>query len=387
MSRGPGTKSIHGDENAKAGSVVTPIYQTSTFAATRTEDLLALQGSDSTVFYTRYGNPSLAAAEKKIALLEGAERALVSGSGMAAVSETVLSLVGTGGRIVSVRDIYGGTHALFSTVCARMGIRVDYVPTTSPEALAEALRTPADLVYLESPTNPTFRLVDIRESARIAKERGVLTVIDSTFASPINSRPIELGVDVVLHSATKYLGGHSDISAGAVAGSNAVMEKIIKTHRLLGAVLDPHAAFLLERGIKTLPVRMRQHNETGMAIAEYLAGHPKVARVHYPGHPSHPQHSLAKRQMSGFGGVLAIDLKSDEKGAARFADSLQLVRNAPSLGSVESLVSIPVLTSHRAVPPAEYPSMGITSGTVRLSLGLEDVDDLIADLDAALKAV
>lgn len=383
--QGERTTSVHGHEEPRKGPLVTPIHQTSTFVLADAEDVDAVyEGRSAGDVYTRYSNPSTAAVEAKLAALERTEAALVSASGMAACATTILAHVGAGGRVVATEDLYGGTINLLRVLQQRFGVRVETVPTTDPEALRAALRRErADLVWLETPTNPTLRLVDIKASAEAAREAGVASAVDSTFASPVNTRPHELGVDLVVHSATKYLGGHSDLSAGAVCGTRGSIQRIGALHRLLGPVLDPHAAFLLERGLRTLPLRVQAANENAQAMAEHLSTHPAVRRVNYPGLPAHPQHALARAQMRGFGGLLSFDLATFEE-AKRFVDGLRLVRNAASLGGVESLVSLPVQQSHRRQPPEVLATAGITPGTVRLALGVEDAADLLADVDRAL---
>lgn len=383
--QGERTTSVHGRDEPRPGSLVMPIHQTSTFVLESAQDVDDVyEGRREADVYTRYSNPSLRSVESRLAALERTESALVLGSGMAAITAAVLANVGAGGRIVATADLYGGTLNLFRQLQERFGVRVEPVPTTEPEALRAALRTPADLVYLETPTNPTLKLVDLQASAEIARAAGVVTMVDSTFASPVNTRPHDLGVDLVLHSATKYLGGHSDLTAGAICGTRDRIARIVPLQRLLGAVLDPHAAFLLERGLRTLPLRVRAANENAQRMAEYLATHPAVARVHYPGLPSHPQHALAKRQMpTGCGGLLSFDLATFED-AKRFMDGLRVVRNAASLGGVESLVSLPVQQSHRRQPAEILASSGITPGTVRMAMGIEDAADLVADVERAL---
>ncbi|HEX2023044.1 MAG TPA: aminotransferase class I/II-fold pyridoxal phosphate-dependent enzyme [Candidatus Thermoplasmatota archaeon] len=384
VTSGERTLSVHGRSEPRRGPLVTPIHQTSTFVLESARDVDDVyEGRRAGDVYSRYTNPSLASVASRIAALEGTEAALVSASGMGAITATVLALVGAGGRVVATQDLYGGTLKLFSELEKRFAVRVDRVPTTDPEALRAALREKADLVYLETPTNPTLRLVDLARSAEIARAAGVLTAVDSTFASPVNTRPADLGIDIVLHSATKYLGGHSDLTAGAICASRETIARIEPWHRTMGATLDPHAAFLLERGIRTLPLRVHAANAGAQRLAEHLDRHPAVQRVHYPGLPSHPQHALAKRQMRGFGGLLSFDLATLDD-AKRFLDGLRLVRNAASLGGVESLVSLPVQQSHRHQPPHVLATAGITPGTVRLALGIEDAEDVIADVDQAL---
>ncbi len=385
---GERTTSVHGREEPRAGPLVTPIHQTSTFVLASAQEVDDVyEGRRQGDVYTRYSNPSTTSVESRLAALEGTQDAVVSGSGMAAIATGVLAFVGAGGRIVSTSDLYGGTINLFRTLESRFGIRIDHVSPTDVDALRAALRTKADLVYLETPTNPTLRLVDLAQSAQIARAAGAVTLVDSTFASPVNSRPHALGIDLVMHSATKYLGGHSDISAGAVCGSREHVARVRGLHKLMGAVLDPHAAFLLERGLRTLPLRVKAANDNAQAVAEHLARHPAVKRVHYPGLPSHPQHALAKRQMpGGYGGLLSFDLASFDD-AKRFLDGLRVVRNAASLGGVESLCSLPLQQSHRNQPKEVLDRAGIVPGTVRLALGIEDAADLVADVDQALKGL
>lgn len=386
---GDQTTSVHGRAPPHAGSLVTPIHQTTTFVLESAQDVDDVyEGRRAGDVYTRYSNPTLRNVEERLAALERTDAALVTSSGMAAISAVVLSLARSGGRIVATDDLYGGTPRLLNLLASQWGLRVDYVPTREPEALRRALAEGprADLVYLETPTNPTLRLVDLRASADAARAAGVPSVVDSTFATPINTRPHELGIDLVLHSATKYLGGHSDLMAGAVCGPAPLLEKVRAWHKSLGAVLDPHAAFLLERGLRTLPLRVRAANENAQRLAEHLAAHPAVQRVHYPGLATHPQHTLAQSQMRGFGGLLSFDLATFED-AKRFVDGLRIVRNAASLGGVESLVSLPVQQSHRGQRAEALARAGITPGTVRLALGVEDGEDIVADVDGALRAL
>lgn len=384
--RGESTTGVHGRQAAKPGPLTTPVHQTSTFileSAQHVDDVYA--GRREGDVYSRYSNPTLASAADRIAALEGAAAGLVVASGMAAVSSAVMAFVKTGGRIVANEDLYGGTHRLFAELKNRFGIRVDTFPSPDAEALRDLLQERADLVYLETPTNPTLRLVDLRVASGLARAAGVVTLVDSTLASPVNSKPHrDLGIDVVLHSATKYLGGHADITAGAVAGSKEHVRRIDIMARLLGGTLDPHAAFLLERGLKTMALRVKTSNANAQTLAEHLSTHPAVRKVHYPGLPTHPQHALAKRQMpGGFGGMLSFDLASFED-AKTFLDSVRVVKNAASFGGVESLAMISVQQSHRDLPDEVLARSGITRGTVRLAVGVEDAADLVADVDQAL---
>lgn len=365
--------------------MVAPVHLTSTFVLEDAEDVDAVyEGRRGGDVYTRMSNPSLSLVAEHVARLEGVEAGSVMGSGMAAIACTVMALVPSGGRVVATEDLYGGTAAFLGMMAQRFGVEVHFVPTREPDVLRAALDGHrADLVYLESPTNPTCRVVDLEASARVAREHGAVSVVDSTLASPFNTRPAEFGVDLVLHSATKYLAGHSDVTAGVVVGPRVLVDRVDAMRRLIGPVLDPHAAFLLERGVRTMALRVAAANANGLAMARFLEAHPKVERVHYAGLPSHPQHELARRQMRGFGGMLSFDLPS--LGAAkRFLDGLRLVRNAASLGGVESLCSLPVQQSHRNQSPEMLARSGITPGTVRLALGVEEFEDLRADVERAL---
>ncbi|MFA5314298.1 MAG: aminotransferase class I/II-fold pyridoxal phosphate-dependent enzyme, partial [Methanomassiliicoccales archaeon] len=330
--RGFSTRSVDaGELKGIKGSVNTPIFQTSTFFYP-TDDESTWKGvvPEGTYLYSRQGNPTIEAAENKIAALEGAERALVFSSGMAATSTLVLSLLNNGDKMVSMEDIYGGSYNLFKNDLSRFGISTKFVPSVHTDDIVAALTPDVKLLWLESPTNPLLKIVDIPEICKAAKEIGVTVAVDSTFASPINQNPIELGADLVMHSCTKYLNGHSDLLAGTVAGSNELMAEMIKRRTTMGGVIDPFGAFLLLRGMKTLAVRMRQHNENAMMIATYLQGHEKVQKVNYPGLPSHPQHDLARKIMRGFGGMVSFDVKGGVQGAERFMRSLELINRASS---------------------------------------------------------
>ena len=384
----PSTRAIHTSQGPRKNQpVATPIHLSVTFESKDIDEQVALEENKADTFYTRYGNPTLTVAERTIAELEGAEAASVFASGMAGITTTLLAHLERGDHAAFQREIYGGAHRFASEILPRYGVEVSWFHATDPESLERALRDDTKVVYLESPTNPTLKLVDIERAAARARARGAVSLIDSTFATPLNTRPHELGVDGVLHSATKYLGGHSDLLAGAVAGSQALVDRVKSFQRVLGGILDPHAAYLLIRGMKTLGLRVRQHNETALRVARFLEGHEKVAKVHYPFLESHPQHELAKRQMAGGGGVLSFEVEGGLEGAKRFSNAVSVVRVAPSLGGVESLLSIPCLTSHAMLTPEERAEVGIADGLVRLALGTEDVSDLLADLEEALRAV
>jgi len=383
--RGKSTTAVHAGELATTlGEVHTPIYQTSTFYFP-TDDPATWEGNvpEGAYIYSRYGNPTIKAAEDKLAALEGAERGLVFSSGMAAITATLLTFLSKGDHMVSVEDVYGGTYAFLRKELPRFGIDVTMVASDDLVALEDAITPRTKLIYLESPTNPLLKLVDIQGAADIARARGIKSVIDSTFATPINTNPIELGVDLVCHSCTKYLNGHSDLIAGAVAGSKKDIEAIGAMRIQYGGSLDPLGAFLLSRGMKTLDLRVERHNRNGMEMARFLEGHPKVRAVHYPGLETHPQHRLAMKQMRGFGGMVSFEV-SGRAAAERALRSFKLVKKATSLGGVDSLVSMPLNSSHKSLPPQERARLGIRDGLIRLSLGIEDIEDLKADVDQAL---
>jgi cystathionine beta-lyase len=385
--RHPETVAIHGgsEPEHKSGPLATPIFQTSTFAVEDNDEQSRVSHSDK--FYTRYGNPTHTVAEQTIAKLEGAEAALLFASGMAAITTTVLALVRAGDHIVAQADLYGGAMKFFSHWLPKLGIETSFVETTRAGDFEGVVRPNTRLMYLESPTNPTLKLVDLRRALAIAKKHGLTTLIDNTFATPINQRPIEQGVDIVLHSATKYMGGHSDLIAGVAAGSQKLMQQVWETRTTLGGTMDPHASFLLLRGLKTLVVRVERHNQNALRVAQFLEKHPRVKRVNYPFLASHPQHALAVQQMSGGGGLLSFEVDGTAEETRRFTESLRVFALAPSLGGVDSLVTLPVVTSHAMVSPEERKQMGITDQLVRLAIGIENADDLIADLEQALAAV
>lgn len=381
------TEAVRGgvDLSKKVGPLSTPIYQTATFEATDNEEMLRLTPSDT--FYTRYGNPTNSAAEAAIAELEGADGALLFTTGMTAITSTLLTFLKSGDHIVAQRDIYGGTTKLLSTWLPKFGIETTFVDTTEYGQHEQAIRPNTKLLYLESPTNPTARIIDLKKVAAIAQKNGILSLIDSTFATPINVRPLEFGIDLVLHAGTKYFGGHCDVMCGIVAGRHDLIKRIKDTRTTIGGIMDPHAAWLLLRGIKTLAVRVQRQNENALHVAQFLAQHPKVSRVHYPFLEGNPQRALAMDQMRGGGGVLSFEVKGTHEDTRRVTEALNLFTLAPSLGGVESLVSIPVLTSHVMVSPEARQKIGVTDQMIRLSVGIESADDLVADLDQALKVV
>ncbi|HEY6184458.1 MAG TPA: PLP-dependent aspartate aminotransferase family protein [Terriglobales bacterium] len=381
------TEAVHGgvDLTKKLGPVNTPIYQTSTFETTDNEEMLRVTGSDQ--YYSRYGNLTNTAAEKAVAELEGAESALLFSSGMTAITTTVLALLKSGDHIVSQRDIYGGSTKFFSSWLPKLGIETTFFDMGDYEQQARSIRPSTKLLYVESPTNPTGRIVDMKKVAALGKQTGILTMIDSTFATPINQRPLEYGIDLVMHSGTKYLGGHADLLCGVIAGPRQLIDKVHETRNTLGGVMDPHAAWLLLRGIKTLAVRVQRQNENALRIAQFLAQHPKVRRVHYPFVEGHPDRALAMEQMHGGGGVVSFEVEGTGEDARRLSEALNLFILATSLGGVESLVSIPVLSSHMMISAEHRQKMGVTEQMLRLAVGIENADDLIGDLEQALKIV
>jgi cystathionine beta-lyase/cystathionine gamma-synthase len=383
----PETRATRGaaDLRKKHGPAATPIYQTSTFEVTDNEEQLRVTGTDA--YYTRYGNPTNTVAEKTVAELEGMDVALTFASGMGAITTTIMALLKSGDHVVAQRDVYGGTHKFLSQWLPKLGIETTFVDTTDYEQHARAIRPSTKLLYVESPTNPSVRVVDLEKIAALARQHGLLSMIDSTFGTPINQRPAEYGIDLVMHSGTKYLGGHSDLICGVVAGRAELIEKILSTRTTLGNCMDPHASWMLVRGIKTLALRVARHNQNALRLAEFLERHAKVRRVHYPFLKSHPQHALARTQMAGGGGMVTFEVEGTGEDARRASEAMRLFTLAPSLGSVESLVSIPVLTSHLMVPPDERQRMGVTEQMIRLSVGVESAEDLIADLEHALEAV
>jgi cystathionine beta-lyase/cystathionine gamma-synthase len=381
------TKAVHGAHSLdkKNGPVGTPIYQTSTFEVVDNDEQLRVTPTDR--FYTRYGNPTNTVAEQTIAELENTDATLTFASGMGAITTTIMALLKSGDHVVAQRDIYGGATKFLSQWLPKMGIETTFVDTTGYDQHARAIRPNTKLLYLESPTNPTVRVVDLKVVAALARKHGLLTMIDATFATPINQRPAEFGIDLVMHSGTKYLAGHSDLICGVVSGCQELIGKIHSTRTTLGNCMDPHASWMLVRGLKTLAVRVARQNDNALRVAEFLEQHAKVRSVHYPFLKSHPQYSVAREQMSGAGGMVTFEVEGTGEDARRVSESMRLFTLAPSLGSVESLVSIPVLTSHAMIEPEQRKKMGVTEQMVRLSVGIENADDLVADLETALEAV
>lgn len=382
------TLCVHGDTQPDAeGAMTTPLYADTTFAFENTQQVLdTIDGKRPGNLYTRYGmNPSIHACERHLALLEGAGQALVFGAGIAAISGTLMGLCKAGDELICLGDVYGGTYDLLKNDMAAMGIQTHFVTSGKLEELPAAITPKVRLVYFETPTNPNMSVMDIAAISELAHAHGLLTVVDSTFASPINQQSLALGADLVVHSATKYLGGHSDLTGGVVMGSAELLAPIASWRKHVGLIMAPQVAYLLSRSLRTLAVRVQQHNRNAQAVAEFLNRHPRVQRVNYPGLPDFPGHAIASRQMQGFGGMLSFVYDGDAAQTAAMVDRLRLFALAPSLGGVESLVTQPVTTSHHGLSREELAAQGIDEGLVRLSVGLEGAGDLIADLGQALK--
>jgi cystathionine beta-lyase/cystathionine gamma-synthase len=366
--------------------LTTPIYETTTFVFENAAEVQAYnEGKSAKFLYSRYSNPTVAAVESTIAAAEGAEAALVLSSGQAATTTALMALAASGDEIVCSAGVYGGTLHLLGDLLRKFGIRPQFVSLeelSKPETMiSDATR----IVWFESPINPTLRCVDVAAVGRACRARGVISVVDNTFASPINQQPLALGIDLVMHSATKYLNGHSDVTAGALAGPLRLIDPILEARKRMGTILDPYAAYALGRGLKTLSVRIERHNSNATAVARWLAQDRRVHAVYYPGLEQHPDHAIAVKQMRGFGGMVCVDVGGGYDRAARFFDRLQVFKRAASLGGVESLCSLPVLTSQWGHTEEELARAGVTRSMARLSVGLEDAEDLIADLDQALR--
>ncbi|PJF31590.1 MAG: cystathionine gamma-synthase [Candidatus Thermofonsia Clade 1 bacterium] len=394
---GVNTLSVHGgDDRPRAHQAIPmPIIQTATYAFADTADLINFMqhkswgdGIVGREEYGRYGNPTVKAVESKVAALESAEDAVLFSSGMAAITSLLLASLPAGAHIVMTSDCYRRTRQFCLTFLKRLGIETTIVPTGDYEALEAAIQPKRTRFILsESPTNPYLRCVDLARIAEIAKRNRVQTIIDSTFGTPVNQLPLQYGIDYVVHSATKYLGGHHDLLAGVVAGRKDRIAALRDARGVLGGIVDPQSAYLLERGLKTLGLRVAQQNATAMRVAEYLEAHPKIERVWYPGLPSHPDHEIAKKQMSGFGGVVSFTVRGTLEETSRFIDAMQIPYIAPSLGGVDSLIEQPALMSYFEKTPEERLEVGITGNLVRFAIGVEDAQDLIADLEQALRVL
>lgn len=393
--RRPGfdTLAVHARRNEaepiRAGRPVTlPLVQCSTYAFDSPEEMVdVLAGDRPGYIYSRYDNPTTHAVEEKIALLEGGERALLFASGLAAIHAALWVAAGRGGKLVAARDLYGGTIAQMEHLLPRLGVKVERIDLHDGSSVASALAGGACALYFETPTNPLMRIVDGPALASAGRDAGVPVIVDNTFATPVFQNPLAWGARLVIHSATKYLGGHSDITLGVVVGSNEEIARLEEVRRTLGASPDPFAAWLLNRGLATLPIRVRKQSETAMRIARALREHRAVERVHYPGLEDHPGFAIASKQMRGYGGMVAFDIRGGMQEAMGFLRGLRCFRIATSLGGVESLASHPVTSSHRMVAPDDRRASGIGDGLIRLSIGLEDPEDLVEDLRAGLAGV
>jgi cystathionine gamma-synthase len=387
---GPSTQAVHGGEprTKLTSAIATPIIQSATFTFTNTQELSDyFEGRIEREEYGRYGNPTQRVAERKLAALEGAEDGLLFSSGMAAITTTLFAMLSKGAHVVVTDDAYRRTRQFLHQILRRYGVEVSTVPAGDYDRMEEAVRQTTRLIFSESPTNPYNRILDLERMADIGRRHRVKTIIDSTFATPINQRPTDFGIDLVIHSATKYLGGHNDFLAGVLLGKADLVGAVREFHGVTGAVADPFVAYLLIRGIKTLALRVARQNENGQRMAEFLEGHPKVERVHYPGLASHPEHAIAVRQMRGFGGVVSFEVYGDVNTASRLVDACKIPRIAPSLGGVESLIEQPALMSFYELTTEERLQVGIKDTLVRYAVGVEDADDLIADLEQALEQI
>ncbi len=391
---GPSTRAVHGDWRRNPyHAIAEPVVQAATYSFENTADLrdfmeARLWGKENgRIDYGRYGNPTVSAVENRLARLEGAEAGILFASGMAAITSVLIAMLPTGTNLVITDDCYRRTREFCNTFLKRLGISCTVVPMGNYEAMEDAIQPDTRLLLSESPTNPYLRTLDLIRFAEIARKKKVKSIVDATFATPLNIQPISLGVDLVVHSATKYLGGHNDLLAGIVAGEAGLIASLRNALGVLGGIADPSNAALLLRGLKTLALRITQQNKNGQAIAEFLESHSKIEKVWYPGLPSHPDHQVAKQQMKGFGGVVSFTVIGDLDTTSSFIDALQIPFIAPSFGGVETLIEQPALMSFYELSPAERLAVGIPGNLVRLSLGIEDVDDLIADLDHALTQI
>jgi len=386
---GDSTRSVHEAEpyDQETGALVTPIFETSTFGFTKAAEVAPAMAGERGYVYSRWDNPTVVRLEKKLAAFEETEDGAAFGSGMAAISTTVFSLIEKGSHAVGISDLYGGTFALLSSILPRLGVETTLVDTTNFEEMARAVKRNTRLILIETPTNPTLKLVDISRVAKLAHEVGAALLVDNTFASPINQTPITMGADVVLHSATKYLNGHADVVAGLAVASKERAHAIKMMRREFGGTLDPLPAWLVLRGMKTMAIRVKQQNDNAQALAELLSMHRRVKAVNYPGLKAHPQHALAKKQMRGFGGMLSFDLKGTVHDAMKFTESLKVASLAASLGGVETLVSQPALMTHTQMSAEERAKTGIPDTLVRVSVGIEDSADLVRDFEQALSSV
>jgi methionine-gamma-lyase len=388
----PATVAVHGGERTDEqpfGAVVSPVFHSATFAFENFDEMRRYARGElpDAYFYSRYANPTVAEAERKLAELEGAEACVVTSSGSAATFCALATLCKSGDEVIVCDSVYGGTIKILTKVLSRFGIGSRFITTDEIARLPDISGERSRVFWFETPANPLNRIVDLRVASEASRKAELFSVIDNTFASPVLQRPIEHGIDAVMHSATKYLGGHSDLTAGAVAGSKDFIDRVRQTSVMVGTTLDPAAAYLLARGMKTLAVRMRACCDNALLLARALREHPKVARVYYPGLEDDAGHTLAKRQMKAYGGVVAVDLTGGEAEVEKLFDSLQLVRTAPSLGGVETLASYPLYSSHAGFTLDQLKAAGVSKATVRFSVGIEAAEDIIADITRSLDRI
>jgi len=376
-----------GEVQVKGKPVIAPVHLTATYKFDNSDDLIDVVQNRSGYLYSRWDNPSVVEAEKTMAALEGCDRALGFGSGMAAITTAIMANVNSGSKVISTREIYGGTFELLNDVLVKLDVKTVFISCWKTDQIIAEIQKGLSVLYLETPTNPLLRVADIKPLAEAAHEKGAIVMLDATFASPINQRPLDLGVDIVIHSATKYLGGHHDITAGFVCCNDAHFDQIWTYRKILGGVMDPMSAFLALRGIQTLELRIQRQNESALKVASFLVEQPKIAAVHYPGLASHPDHEIAKKQMSGFGGMLSFEVNGDFNQTKQFMDNLKLIKLATSLGGVSSLANQPITNTHAALSPENRAKAGISESLVRLSVGIEKVDLIVQDLGQALESI
>jgi methionine-gamma-lyase len=386
------TIAVHGGERTSdqlLGAVVTPVFHSATFSFKNFEEMRRYARGElpEAYFYSRYANPTVAEAERKIAELEGADACVVTSAGSAATFCVLATLCEAGDEVIACDSVYGGTIKILTKVLSRLGVSSRFISLEEIHQLPEIAGERSRVFWFETPANPLNRIVDLRLAAQLSRQAGLFSVVDNTFASPVLQQPIAHGIDAVMHSATKYLGGHSDLTAGAVASSKEFIDRVRQTSIMIGATLDPAAAYLLSRGMKTLDVRVRASCENALMLARALREHPKVARVYYPGLEDDPGYQLAKQQMKGFGGIVAIDVVGGEKEVERLFDSLKLVRTAPSLGGVETLASYPVYSSHAGFSAEQLNAAGVSAATVRFAVGIEAAADIISDITQSLDKI
>jgi cystathionine gamma-synthase len=371
----------------KGKPIIPPVHLSATYKFDNSDDLIDVVQNRSGYIYSRWDNPSVVEVEHAVAAMEGYDKALGFGSGMAAITTALMANITAGSRVISTQEVYGGTYEFLNDILPRLNIETVLINCWKTQQIQEEIENGASILYLETPTNPLLRVADIVPLAQTAHQKGAIVMLDSTFASPINQRPVDLGVDIVIHSATKYLGGHHDITAGFVCCNNQHFDTIWTYRKIMGGVMDPLSAFLALRGIQTLELRIQRQNENAMKIAEFLQQHKKIKKVYYPGLASHPDHDIAKRQMIGFGGMLSFEVNGDFDETKHFMDGLKVIKLATSLGGVTSLANQPVTNTHAALSPENRAKAGISESLVRLSVGVEQVEILIEDLKQALETV